>query len=79
MLPPAEKTFSKHQKIPNKNLAHTSRHSMYMRQVIWKTDIFCVLCKKDKILSHATPILAPNFIFFLHTTHKISFFHKTTL
>jgi hypothetical protein len=76
MLSPLEKTFSKHQKIPNKNFAHTSRHSMCMCQISRKTDIFCVLRKKDKKMSRATPILAS--ILYFYTQHNF-FFHETTL
>jgi hypothetical protein len=44
-----------------------------MRQVSQKTDIFCVLCKKDKKMSRATPILAQKFIFFTHNTKNVVF------
>jgi hypothetical protein len=75
MLPPPEKIFSKCQKITKKNLALTSRHSMCIRQVSRKTDIFCVFCKKKK-KSRAMPILAPNFVFFTYNTKKCRFLVK---
>jgi hypothetical protein len=49
-----------------------------MWQVLWKIEIFYVLCKKTKKISRATRILAPK-ISFLHTTQKKKFSHKTTL
>jgi hypothetical protein len=78
MLASPEKVLSKRQKIPNKNLALTSRHCMCTRQVSRKTDNFCVFRKKDNKMPCATPIFAPKF-FLLHTTQKMSFFRETTL
>jgi hypothetical protein len=77
MLPLPEKIFSKCQKIPNKIFTHISRYSMCMRQVLQKTDIFCVLCKKIK-KSRATFILAPKIIFFTNNT-KMSYSREKTL
>jgi hypothetical protein len=36
----------------NKNLARTYLYCMYTHQVSWITDLFCVLCKKDKEMPH---------------------------
>lgn len=44
--PATSKNHFKMSKIPNKNLARTSRYSMCARQVSQKTDIFCGLCKR---------------------------------
>ena len=49
--PGREKNISKREKIPNKNLAHTSRYYMCARQVSDKTVIFSGLCKKAKMMS----------------------------
>jgi hypothetical protein len=76
MLSSLENVFLKCQKIPNKNLARTSWHSMCARQVLWKTYNFSVLCKKDKKCLVA--IFAPKFVFFTHNT-KMLFFCETTL
>jgi hypothetical protein len=70
MFPPPEKTFLKHQKITTIFFAHASEHSMCMRQISQKADIFCVLCKKTKI-SHATPALVTKKLSF-YTQHKMS-------
>jgi hypothetical protein len=72
--PTTGKDISKSKKIPNKNLARISRHFMCTHQGSWKTDIFYVLCKKNKNVSCcATPILAPKFVFFTHHTKNAVF------
>jgi hypothetical protein len=55
MLPPPEKTFSKRQKILNKNLARTSRY-LHARVKFRRKLIFFMSCVKKikKKISHAT-------------------------
>jgi hypothetical protein len=56
-----------------KKIALTSQHFMCARQVSRKIDIFCGLCKRDKINLVQSHFLTLNFIF-LYVTQKISIF-----
>jgi hypothetical protein len=77
MLPPLEKTFSKSQKIPNKNFARTRLDILCACDKLHGKPTFFVSCvKKQKQKSCAIPISAPKFIFF---TQKKSFSHETIL
>jgi hypothetical protein len=76
MLPLLKKHISKVKKKLTKIFACTCSQSKRVCKVLPKTDMFCGLCKKTKIVMWNALFLAPNFIF-LHMPHDTSICRRT--
>ena len=71
--PATEKYILMCQKISNKTLVRTSRHSLWVQEVSRKTDIFCDMHKKGKKKYSRKPFLEPKFVVFTYDTKNVGF------